>query len=253
MDKLLTKYEDTVTHEVNGDKLNEAINMVKSSANDKSIGDVVLRGYHMHTDNDLIELMASNGSVLTSVVIPCISDLEGSTVLPNPEFHQITSLLSGNVTLSQQEDTLSIYASSSERELFAVTNFTSGKPIPYREVMTQVAENDIKFMVNSREFLEALKKISFFLDDRSRVELRIEDGILIMMSGNTQGDSKVAVSIDEEENIPEDMTIATNYYNLYSFFNSTNSLLTSIQIKDDKSPIYLTDGLMHRVSVLYYN
>lgn len=256
LESLLTKYSDKKTHELNGELFNQAVVRVKPSANDKSIGDVVLRGYHMTTDDGIIEVMATNGAVLTTVAVPCDSKLKDSTVLLNPEFHLISQFLEEDSAFAQEEATLSLYSKGKERETFAVTNFTKGNPVPYSKVIEAAQKNEVTFKVNNKEFLDALKGVAYFADEtkKNRIELTALPEGLVISSNNSQGNSVVELSIDEVEGIPEaGISMATSHDNLIGYFGATKSLLTEIRIKDSKSPIYLTDGFIHQVSVLHFN
>jgi hypothetical protein len=255
--KLLSKYSGDETHSVNGELLKQAFVRVKPSADDKSIGDVVLRGYHMTTNAETLELMATNGAVLTTVLIPCESELDNSTVLLNPEFHHLASLLPNeNISLRQAKDTLSVYAETEDSKMFAVSNFTSGSPVPYASVVESAMKNPIVVRFNTRDFLEGLRKLSFFTDEslRNKVEITVFEDLITLYANNSHGDFLVELGVDESHNIPlAGLKMVTSHSNLIGFFNSSKSLTTEMRMQDSKSPIYLTDGFVHQVAVLHHN
>lgn len=256
INKLAAKFSKDETHTVLGEALASAVKRIKHAANDTSIGDVVLRGYHMTTTRDSIEFMSSNGAVLAVTKIEAETESEG-VILLNPEFHQVASLFSEEkVSIRQGKDTISFESKTSdERVIRVVSNLTYGEPISYSDVVSSVQQNPISLEINSRNFNNALKAGGFFTDDdhNNRVSLKISQDDIEIHASNAKGHAVATVEPDTSTGVPENgLTVITGYTNLAGFLANSSTATIELRLKDSNSPMYFTDGVVHGVSVLFF-
>lgn len=259
--KLLTKFSKSGDYFVNGKDFKDAVNLVKHAANDRSIGDVVLRGYHMTARDSHFEVMASNGAVmaLTRVSYSGLSDStppDDTVYLLNPEFHQVSDLFLGEVDVSPSEGTLSFQSSHELSTVYAVSNLTQGTPAPYSAVLETVEKNPTSVIINTRNLYEAIRRIDFFTDDskNNRVTMRIQEHEIEVVTHNQHGHSSVRVETSSSKNLPQDgLELTTSWSYLIGFFSSAKGEETEILIKDPTSPIMLKSEFLEEVVVLFYN
>lgn len=259
--KLLTKFSKTGEYFVIGKEFRDAVALVKHAANDRTIGDIVLRGYHLVARDSHFELMASNGAVM-AVTRVSYSGLSGTTpdedviYLLNPEFHQVAELFHEEVSVSPSEDTISFSSKSSSTELSVVTKLTQGNPAPYQQVIASVEKNPIYMKVNTKNLYEAVRRIDFFTDENNnnRVSMLLKDGEVEVTTYNQHGHSTVRVEVNSSYGLPNDgITLVTRWNNLVGFFSSATEEETTILVKDETSPILLKSGQLEEVIVLFYN
>lgn len=253
---LAAKFDKTETHLVDGAEFAAAVKRIKHAANDTSIGDVVLRGYHLTTKKDALEFMSSNGAVLAVTEIPAlVSGTEGIALL-NPEFHQIAALFSSSLSIRQSKDTISFESTATdERVIRAVSNLTYGEGVPYASVVEQVSKNPIAVEVNAKMFVEALKASVFFTDETAnkRITLTLKPDDIEIHASNDNGKSLTTVEPDNTTGLKDDgISIITGYSNLFGFLSNSNSPVVTIKVKDSMSPIYVDTGNVKGVSVLFF-
>lgn len=259
--KLMTKFSKSKDYFVNGKDFKDAINLVKHAANDRSIGDVVLRGYHMTAKDSHFEVMASNGAVM-AVTRVSYSGLSSSTpaddtvYLLNPEFHQIADLFLDEVDISPSEDTISFQSTHELSTVYAVSNLTQGTPAPYAAVLGTVEKNPVSIMVNTRNLYEAIRRIDFFTDEakNNRVAISLKEDEIEVVTFNQHGHSSVRVETSSSKNLPTGgITITTNWNYLIGFLSSAKGEEAELLAKDATSPIMLKSEFLEEVVVLFYN
>lgn len=254
LESFATKYTKKVDHIVHG--IDRAISAIKHSANDSSIGDFVLRGYHLTFGKDHLELMASNGSVMSVTRLAHNDDGKEETVLLNPMFGHIAPLLTDNVSVGISDSAISFTQDNGSRIVRIVSSLTSGTPFEYENILKNVRANPIELYISTKTLRECLKKLDFFTDEdnHKRVSLMFEDSSITIGSFNKKGQASVSMDIDSSKGLPtKGLRIVTSHHNLLGFLMSTKAPTFSMALKDSSSPIYLTDGNVEEVIVVFFN
>jgi len=255
MAKLLNKYEKVFVWEVDGADFRESLEQVRHSANDKSIGDIVLRGFHLTKTGNRIEFMASNGASMSVSKFPVANlGMEvDKQLLLNSEFHQISQLLEGKTKISFNDDAISVESHiDDDRVIRAVSLLTKGKAFDYNKVLKLVAENESYVKLEAKQLFETLRRINFFTDDsqKNKVSLNIKPEEVTLYSANHYGESSVKLEV-VETNFDDEITLELSGVNLLSYLSNVKSDSISLFWKDDSSPIRLEDGIRVEVIVLF--
>lgn len=251
--KLISKYTKDVFWEVDGKEFHNTLERVRHSANDKSIGDVVLRGYHLTKKGDGLEFMASNGASMSVSTVPLKnkSTHEGQILL-NPEFHQVSQLLSEETTISFSEDAISVEAVGDSSIIRAVSLLTKGKAFDYDKVLTTVKDNKHFSKFPTKVLFDALKRTDFFTDENQKykIGLSLDKVSMTITSSNAYGESTVAIEA-LESNLTTAEYIELSGVSLLNYLSSTKSDTVSFYWKDASSPIRIDDGVSTEVIVLF--
>lgn len=251
--KLMSKYSTSKDILVDGESLSRVVSGVKHASNDKSIGDVVLKGYHLSASKDKIEMMASNGAVLSVATLSADTSLS-QTFLLNQDFHQISQLFHGEVTVGVGSDTLSCTFLGEDGVTYrVVTGLTSGTPIAYSGVLESAEKNKYKVVLETRDFYEALKRVEFFTDEdrNSRVLVKIAADEILLSAGNHMGESQVRLQ-PVSSVMSDEVSLELGLPSLVSFLASVKDGEVELRFKDGLSPIYLLSETVKDVMVLFY-
>lgn len=251
--KLVSKYTKDIFWEIDGKEFHNTLERVRHSANDKSIGDVVLRGYHLTKKGDGLEFMASNGASMSVSTVPLKnpSKHEGQVLL-NPEFHQVSQLLGEDTTLSFSEDAISVESVQGESIIRSVSLLTKGKAFDYAKVLEAVKGNKKFAKFSTKVLFDALKRTDFFTDENQKykVSLTITEGSMTISSSNAYGESTVAIeALDSNLDAEEYMELSG--VSLLNYLSSTKADSVSFYWDDTSSPIRIDDGVSTEVIVLF--
>lgn len=254
LNRLLKKFSLDEPWITNGYDLKSAFSRVVHSANDKTIGDAVLRGYHLVRIGGHLELMASNGAVMTLCSIPVDGEGADRVLLLNPEFYTVASLLyDGDVTIGTGDDgALSLYCKDGETELTVISSLTSGKSFDYKTIIEGLQKSNNKvYKVEKDSLRDALKKLKFFMDDSVKSKIRVEltqDNIQLY-SNNTKGASTVDVPTLRGD--AESLTIHISGSNLSNYVNSIKTPELELFVSNDTTPLLLGNGESLEVIALF--
>lgn len=251
LSSLVKHYTKEETWTLNGAQFKEAINKAMHSANDKSIGDIVLKGYHLSFKQDEAELMASNGAAMTVITFPVSSYEEDEKLfLLNQDFFSAANLLhDGEVTLAYNTHAVTLFSKTDDSSIRIVSSLTQGQPLNYQKVMDMVYEPErnkesVFGYVNTKELKEAMKKMTFFFDDTSkyRIKLDIDSDRIIFNSGNMYGETKNQIRF-MDTTVEDPITLYLSGANLNSYLSSVKSETIKLTVKDDKTPVLFSDDL----------
>jgi DNA polymerase III sliding clamp (beta) subunit (PCNA family) len=252
---LVKKYIKETMWEVNGKGFNDALERVRHAANDKSIGDVVLRGYHLKKKGEALEFMASNGATLSVSSAQLLNKDEAveGTLLLNPEFSQVANLLFEKTRIGFSEDSISLESSSEDKTLRMVSLLTKGKPFDYDTVLNKVKGNPIRASFDAKTMAEAIKRTDFFTDEANKNKIRFfinNNGTASVHSGNHYGESSIHLETIEH-NLDSDLELELSGTHFLNYLTSLKSSTITVYIKDDTVPIRIEDGLTTEVIVLF--
>lgn len=251
---LMKKYSTSKDIKVDGALLSSVITNVKHAANDKSIGDVVLKGYHMTVDSGRMELMATNGAILSVSSLPVETKLQ-QTFLLNQDFHQVSQLLYGETIIGAGSDSLSLtFNDDSNVTYMLVTSLVSGLPVNYSPVVVSAEKNPHTLALETKDFYEALRRIEFFTDENknNRVTLSLTADEVALSSNNDNGESSVRISPVVSSSFPP-TEISLSLPHLVGFLASVKDDEVEVRLKDETSPILLSSQSTKDVMVLFYN
>ena len=250
LNRLAKNFEKEPVWKINGLNFKNAFNRVSHSANDKTIGDIVLRGYHMNIKHKNIEFMASNGAAMSVTNLVMDSDVsEERMFLLNQDFSNLIQLLHDeDFFLSYNENSVSLQFKTDEYTLRMISSLTSGNPFNYHSVVDKVLtpknEGESKFVqLNVKEFKESLKKMNFFFDDSAkyRIKLDISNDELKLFSSNIYGSTENKVNVVSSD-VNTEETIYLSGTNLFSYLNSVKSEDTVMYFTDALSPVLFLDN-----------
>ena len=247
---LIKHYVKEETWKVNGIAFKNAFDKAMHSANDKAIGDVVLRGYHLKLKDKKAEIMASNGAALTLVEFGIDSGDKEALLLLNQEFYKAVKLLhDGEITLGHNAHALTMQSSDGKSTLRIITALNKGNAFDYHKVVDTVKvpweQDESKACVfDAKELKEIMKKMTFFLDDTTKYKTKLEVGPdkVILSSDNVYGESKNQLKLSES-----DFTTSQEVYisglNLNSYLSSTKSEEIKMVIYDAYTPVLFLDDV----------
>jgi len=250
LNRLAKHYEKESVWTLNGLQFKTALDRIMHSANDKTIGDIVLRGYHMSIADGEVEMMASNGAAMSVTKFPVNEGDLDYMFLLNQDFFTAAKLLHDDeILVSYNDNAITLQAIGENSTLRIISSLTKGDAFKYHKVMEQVLEpkqnNESKTCVlHTKELKETLKKMNFFFDDSSkyRIEMEITPDSVVFSSSNMYGSTKNQVSLISTT-VEEPMTIYLSGTNLYSYLNSIKSEQVEMSVLGSKSPVLFIDDL----------
>jgi len=255
LSKLVSKFNKESFWVVDGESFHKTLELVRHSANDKSIGDEVLKGYHLTRVGSGLEIMASNGSSLSVASTPLVGEsTHEGCILLNREFAVLSPLLSGATSLSFSDDSLSLTTNFGGGVLRAVSILTKGKPFSqYRDIVKEAEKNELFLTMSTKSLLDALRRGDFFTDKKqnSKVTLHLSHAAATLVSVNHYGESSQAIEV-LDSNLQDSMTILLNGTSLLNYVSGSKTDNITMRLKDEESPLFLSNGLSKEVTVLYH-
>ena len=229
-----------------GSDFRNAFNYTRHASNDKSIGDVVLRGFHFLIKTDSSEVMASNGSMLSLVNINQTSPEFNSSelLLLNSDFIRLLKLFGDEeVFVGFNENSVSVFQEKENYTIRAITARTSGKDLPYQSVIDSTKDSVLyHYVVDKAEFSRLIKQLKVFSEERSSLTFYSTGEFTVSSSGKS-GESSFEVPVLSHGDFPENnIEIKMNVSNLHSYLNASRSDTVKISIKDELSPMLLEDS-----------
>jgi DNA polymerase III sliding clamp (beta) subunit (PCNA family) len=254
LNSLVTKYSKNHVWVVDGTEFNDALDRVRHAANDKSIGDVVLRGYHLTRKSSGLEFMASNGATMAVSSVPLKNPeaTEEGVLLLNPEFNQVSQLLSGDTSMGFSEDAISLESHSGGTTLRVVSLLTKGKSFDYDSVIKKVEGNKLFASFDAKTLADAVKRTDFFTDEANKNKIIFNinaNGTAAIHSSNYYGESSVHLQV-VEHNLEDDIALEISGVYFLNYLSSLRSSTVTIYMTDEGMPIRLEDGLTTEVIVL---
>lgn len=253
--RLVKHFQKDMTWTVDGDVFKGAFSLVKHAANDKEIGDIVLKGYHLAQRQDAVELMASNGAMLAVTDIPAEGKVEDEVLLLNQEFDVAASLMFSNLRIGYNDKAVSMESKDDGRIIRTISALTTGNAFPYRTVIESAQKANLNhYEFDKGEFRDALKKLSFFMnaDTKYKIKVTVGSDRIELETSNLYGKSQAQVRIlDANQDEPLEFYISGE--NLLKYLQSTPAKTVTLYINDNSSPVYFEDGISVEVLVLFDN
>jgi len=239
-------YEKENNASFNTNELREAFFYTRHASNDKTIGDLVMRGFHFTLNSSACEVMASNGAILSLVKLYQTNpDFDKSHVLlVNPDFFNVLKLLQGETTfVGFNENSVSLTSSNNNHTLRIISSLINGKNLPYESVVSSArSSTKVRYVVDKRSFVDAVKQVKVFSD--KSIELKIfKTGEFEVSTEGTLGSANRDVKVVSYENpIDENFLLKVNVEMLFSYLSANKEEFISINVKSDGDPIVFEDN-----------
>lgn len=232
-----------------GSEIRSAFSYVKHASNDKSLGDVVLRGFHLTLDSNKAEVMSSNGFMLSVVPVQQTNDEfnQSDILILNSDFFNAVKLVDDeyDVHIGYNDSALSLTQEADGYILRVITSLTKGNPLPYQKVLKEVEpRNKTQYVVDKNSFVDALRGITIFSEDRAEFGFYNTGEVSIFTSGD-RGSATREVDVKSftlEEDLQDSIKINFNPTYLTSFLSSVKSEELSINLAGPKSPVLFLDN-----------
>jgi hypothetical protein len=238
-------YEKENNASFSTNELREAFFYTKHASNDKTIGDLVMRGFHFTINPSACEVMASNGAILSLVKLYQTNpDFNKSHVLLlNPDFFNVLKLLQGEITsIGFNENSISLTSENENHTLRVISSLVSGKNLPYESVVSASRSSArVKYVVNKRSFLEAVKQVKVFSENSAELKVFNTGEFEIKTEGNNGSAIRSIDVITYENEINKNIVIKLNVQMLFSYLLSSKEELVSVFINSEESPILFED------------
>lgn len=239
-------YEKENNAEFNTTELKEAFFYTKHASNDKTIGDLVMRGFHFTLKNSECEVMASNGATLSLVkLFQTNIDFSKETVLlVNPEFFNAIKVLEGEFTkVGFNENSVSLTSTTDNYTLRIISSLVNGNSLPYENVVLSAQQNSqVSYVISRRSFLEAVKQVKVF-SEKSVLLKFFNTGEFEVESESSSGSATRSIEVKSYENeLDKNFNLKVNVEMLFSYLLSTKQEFISVSIKDNESPILFDDN-----------
>jgi DNA polymerase III sliding clamp (beta) subunit (PCNA family) len=246
---LLAKgYEKNTKAEFNGKELKEAFSYVKHASNDKSIGDVVMKGAHFTIKPGSSEIMASNGAMLsvsnTHQINPDFNFSE--ILLLNSDIFNVIKIIGDeNVKIGFNENNLTLSYTEGLFTIRIISSLLSGKsPLPYKDVITNTKNsNKLNYVVEKLSFLDAVRQVKIFTENRLKISL-YNTGEFEVSAFGSKGEAKRSVNVISSENKKdENLTVDVNVDYLFSYLVSNKSDVIKVSFSGQESPVLFEDSV----------
>lgn len=255
---LVKHYTKEAQWTINGQDFKAAFGKAMHSANDRSIGDIVLRGYHLHLKDGRAEVMASNGAAMTLVNFDLVKGDDEAMLLLNQDFFKATSLLyDEEVSLSYNSHAVTLQSTKDNVTLRIISSLTQGSEFDYQKVIDKVMhpwnQGDSKLCAfAAKDLQEIMKKMTFFLDDTTKYKMKVEIGPdkAVLSSDNVYGRAKNQLKLSESE-FSEVQEVYISGLNLNSYLSSTKSDEIHLIIHDAYTPLLFVDDMGKEIITVF--
>lgn len=252
LSELAKGYEKDELVSVDGEELRNAFEYTRHAANDKSIGDVVFRGFHLNLKPDVIEVVATNGAILSLVKVKQnrIEYEESEVLLLNSEFYGIAKSLDSEypVSIAHNENSVSVTQKTGSYTVRFISAKTKGTPLDYSTVMKNAKSiTDITYVVDKQSFLSSLRQVRHFSEGSVTLSF-YNTGEFTLDSSSQSGEVKREVSVKSflNEN-DKNISINTQSELLFRYIASVKAEYLSIHLKGESTPLFLEDGFGEEV------
>lgn len=246
--ELARGYEKSNNATFDGSELINAFSYTKHASNDKSIGDVVLRGFHFTLNDSTAEVMASNGAILSLVKVNQmdVDFNQSKTLLLNPDFFSLIKTFGNEeLKIGFNENAISLQQVTSDFTLRAVSSLIAGKQaLPYENVI-KTAKNGVKIscVVTKKSFLDAVKDVKVFSSDSKSTLKLFNTGELEIQADGTRGEAVREIDVSSIRNPNDDnLEVKLNIDYLFNYLSGNKSDLISIGFSDSLSPVVFEDS-----------
>lgn len=239
-------YEKENNASFNTNELREAFFYTRHASNDKTIGDLVMRGFHFTLNPSACEVMASNGAILSLVKLYQTNpDFNKSHVLLlNPDFFNVLKILQGeNTTIGFNENSISLTSSNDNHTVRIISALINGKNLPYEGVVSSARSSvRVKYVVEKRSFLEAVKQVKVFSEKSAEIKI-FKTGEFEVSSDGDSGSANREVKVVSYENpVDENFVIKINVEMLFSYLSANREEFVSIGVKSELEPVVFEDN-----------
>jgi len=260
---MFSKYVKSKSVTVDGNAIKSIVEFCKHAANDKEIGDIVMRGYHLLLSPEGLSVLTSNGSMLATASVPILQTAltDNTTLLLNEDFSSLTVYFEDRVIhMGYSSDTLSIEIPTDNYQIRVITSLVSGQPLEYENIISSIDENIHTFKINKVELDAALKSLQLFFRNNSDnfndrvVDLEVSSEFLTLNANNQYGEANTKIPITDHNN-SDTTVLRLEGINLQKYVKSLSGIDTIIVCyKDTTSAIFLTDenNYTKEVMVLAY-
>lgn len=241
-------YEKNNNAVFDGIELRDAFFYTKHASNDKSIGDVVLRGFHLTLNESSAEIMASNGAILSLVKVNQ-KDIEFSknqVLILNPDFFSLIKTFGDEeVKVGFNENMISLTQTTENFTLRAVSALVSGKqPLPYDTVI-KAAKSNVKLscVVTKKSFIDAVKDVKVFSPDNKSTLKLYKTGELEIKADGSRGEAVREIEVSSIRNPnDENFEVRLNVEYLLNYLSGNKSELISVGFSEPLAPIVFEDS-----------
>jgi DNA polymerase III sliding clamp (beta) subunit (PCNA family) len=242
-------YEKNNNALFNASELKTSFLYTRHASNDKTIGDIVLRGFHFTLNHDHAEIMASNGAMLSLVKVNQ-NNLEfnsNQVLILNPDFFNLIKTFQddGDIHLGFNEMAVSMMQTSEYFTLRAVSSLISGKnPLPYERVV-ETARKGVKslYVVNKKSFLDSVKDVKVFSSESKATLTLFNTGEFEISTEGSKGQATRQVDVSTHKNPnDENINLKVNIEYLFNYLNGNKTELISVGVADSLSPIFFEDS-----------
>lgn len=250
--RLASGYEKTKVAVFDGSIFSSVFSYAKHASNDKTIGDVVLRGAHFSLKDDYAEVMTSNGYIMSTAKIRRLKsqeDANSSIMILNEEFFNTIKLFSDEkVYLGFNDRAVTLESEIEDYKIRVITSLVAtqnNSSYPYERVI-ETTESSAKhrYSLDKKELLNFVKELKFFCSD-NKIHLNIfNTGEMELFVSGTSGSGVRALSYTDNENPSENnLDIKFNVEYLYNYLANLSSQTLILKVNDDKSPVLFEDDL----------
>ncbi|MFA5626192.1 MAG: hypothetical protein WC965_01790 [Thiohalomonadaceae bacterium] len=220
----------------------------KHAAGSRDVGDVRFTGYHICIGSSTLEVMATDGSVisLTDAKATYHGD-DAHTLVVGEEFSVVPALMPGaeKALLAWKEGTISTTFTKGKETLRVVSNIIAQSPILYQEVVEKtVSANTNEYIIPRSDFVTALNKVIFFTgdDQKQRIDIEVEGSVCTFRAKNNKGSVTAISAITPLVTEHEKLKFGINLTYLLAFLKSTKYEDIHLWVNTDKTPILFTTG-----------
>jgi len=239
-------YEKDNNASFNTSELREAFFYTRHASNDKTIGDLVMRGFHFTLNPNACEVMASNGAILSLVKLyQTDPDFNKSHVLLlNPDFFNVLKILQGETTLiGFNENSISLTSQDDSHTIRVISSLVSGKSLPYENVVSSaLSSSKVKYVLERRSFLEAVKQVKVFSEKSAVLKIFKTGEFEIETEGSFGNANREIKVVSYKNDNDENFLIKVNVQMLFSYLSSSREELISVGIKANDEPIVFEDN-----------
>lgn len=239
-------YEKENNASFNTEELRSAFFYTRHASNDKTIGDLVMRGFHFTLNPISCEVMASNGAILSMVKLHQTNpDFNKSHVLlVNPDFFNALKVLQGETTaVGFNETAVSLTSEHENHTIRIISSLINGKNLPYENVVSSTRSSvAVKYVVDKRSFLDSARQVKVFSDKSAEIKI-FKTGEFELHSQSATGNATRAVKVLSHQNkSDENYVIKLNIDLLFAYLNSCREELISVGIKSSDAPVLFEDN-----------
>lgn len=255
---LLSKHVDSDPVTLNPSDFFHAISATAHASNSTKIGDVRFKGFHITYDDNQLEIMATDSSLMSICSVPATRESgEKFTVIGNQSLPLVANIFGKleDMSISLGDGTMSFSGTGENGvSIDLVSSLIKGTPALYGNVLTRAeADNKFEYSMSKADLLTAASRLTFFTteESRSRIDFKLTREACWLGADNSRGRGNSASKVVSVTDNPEEITLGINLGYLLSFLKAMKLDDITLLVSTGTKPLLFICGDIKEIITVF--